>query len=102
MEAVPPFDPAMVPFISTQFNMRFVIPFSDKSHHCRGRFNYRDVIPLRAAIESADTYAEGSRRVTTSVSDLFLKLVRGRAGGGTIHVCNLKDLRGIHSVPVDG
>jgi hypothetical protein len=54
---------------------------------------FRDIIPLRTAIEEIDTYADTSQRRVVPQLDLFVKLIlEATPERGHLVICYLKDL----------
>jgi hypothetical protein len=53
---------------------------------------YREVIPLRAVVESLDLFEDRLERNVCCHLDVFAKIVRGPVFGGSVMFCYLEDL----------
>ena len=48
---------------------------------------YRDILPLRAAVECLDTFGHDLTRKVTRFSDIFVKVVKGPQSKGVFIIC---------------
>jgi hypothetical protein len=53
---------------------------------------YREIIPLRAVVESLDLLEDRLEREVCCHLDVFAKIVRGPVFGGSVMFCYLQDL----------
>lgn len=53
---------------------------------------YREIIPLRAVVESLDLFEDRLERRVCSHLDMFAKIARGAESGGSVILCYLEDL----------
>jgi hypothetical protein len=58
----------------------------------RGELVYREIIPLRAAVEDLDTYQNSLHRATRQYADIFVKIMRGSHQKGAVMICYLNNL----------
>jgi hypothetical protein len=58
----------------------------------RGAMVYREIIPLRAVVESLDMFEDRLERRVCSHLDMFAKFVPGAGIGGSVIFCYLEDL----------
>jgi len=64
-----------------------------RANYLRGDVAFRELIPLRGAVESIDTYSDMAARRVEVFPDMFVKLSAGATAGCAIAICYLRNIQ---------